>query len=77
MAYSERRWSFFGYPIIYRHRKIKSRGLCLEISVPNTCFNALHAGKISLYWKRLSPMRKVGKGWSEYQPVVTKEQNHV
>jgi len=77
MGYSEKRVSLFGYPIIYRHRKNKSRGLCLEISVPNTCFNAIHVGKISLYWKRLAPMRKVGKGWSSYQPVVTEEQNHV
>jgi hypothetical protein len=63
MAYTEKRIKFLGLPVIYRHRKYKSRGFSLQISLDGTCFNAIHVGKISLYVGRLQPLKKIGRHW--------------
>jgi hypothetical protein len=63
MAYIEKRFKVLGVPMIYRKRVKKSRGYCLDTDVPGTCFNALHLGKTSLYWERLTPVKPVGNTW--------------
>jgi hypothetical protein len=64
MAYTEKRFKVLGVPMIYRKRVRKSRGYCLDTDIPGTCFNALHMGKRSLYWERLTQVRPIGGQWN-------------
>lgn len=58
--YVEKRFKLLGTAFIFRKRVRKSRGYKAE-----SCgvFNALHLGKVSLYWQKIKPSRKVGKSW--------------
>lgn len=58
--YVEKRFQLLGTAFIFRKRVRKSRGYGYEST---DVFNALHAGKVSLYWKKFKPTRKVGKQW--------------
>lgn len=62
MQYYEKRTKLFGVPVIFRKRVRKSRGWCIDLNVPGTCFNALHMGKLSLFIGKGKPQRKLG-GW--------------
>lgn len=58
--YVEKRFKLLGTAFIFRKRVHKSRGYKAE-----SCgvFNALHMGKLSLYWEKFKPTRKVGRQW--------------
>jgi hypothetical protein len=58
--YIEKRFKLLGTAFIFRKRVRKSRGYTYEST---EVFNALHMGKLSLYWQRFKPTRKVGKQW--------------
>jgi hypothetical protein len=64
VAYFEKRIKLLGWPVIMRKRVRKNRGVCLDAAIPGTVFNALHVGLFSLYWKRFTPARDIGKGWN-------------
>lgn len=64
MGYYEKRTKFLGLPIIIRKRAKKSRGFSVLIADPTTDFNAIHMGKLSLYWHRFTPVRGVYKTWA-------------
>jgi hypothetical protein len=58
--YVEKRFKLLGTAFIFRKRVHKSRGYTMEST---GVFNALHMGRVSLYWQKLKPNRKVGNQW--------------
>lgn len=61
MKYIEKRFKLFGIPVIFRKRKYKVRAY--EYVTSDSTFNAVHMGKVSLYWGKIKPTRKVGGTW--------------
>ena len=58
--YVEKRFKLLGIAFIFRKRIHKSRGYKYEST---DVFNVIHMGRVSLYWQKFKPNRKIGKQW--------------